>query len=48
MAFQKMRKLMCSYLKDGWQTVGINKSFSLCKKFKIGVLQGSIDDPLLF
>ena len=39
---------MCSYLKDGWQTVGINKSSSLCKKFKIGVLQGSIDDPLLF
>ena len=41
-------KLMCSYLKDRWQAVQINNNFSSYKKVQAGLLQGSIDDLLLF
>ena len=41
-------KLMCSYLKYRRQAVQINNNFSSYKKVQAGVLQGSIDDLLLF
>ena len=39
---------MYSYLKDRRQAVQINNNFSSYKKVQPGVLQGSIDDLLLF
>ena len=39
---------MYSYLKDRRQAVQINNNFSSYKKVQAGVLQGSIDDLLLF
>ena len=41
-------KLMWSYLKYRRQAVQINNNFSSYKKVQAGVLQGSIDDLLLF
>ena len=41
-------KLMCSYLKYRRQAVQINNNFSSYKKVQAGLLQGSIDDLLLF
>ena len=40
--------LMCSYLKNRKQRVQINNNFSATKSVIAGVLQGSIDGPLLF
>ena len=39
---------MCSYLKNRRGAVQINIIFSSYKKVQAGVLQGSIDVPLLF
>ena len=39
---------MYSYLKDRRQAVQINNNFSSYKKVQAGLLQGSIDDLLLF
>ena len=41
-------KLMCSYLKYRRQAVHTNNNFGSYEKVQAGVLQGSIDGPLLF
>ena len=40
--------LMCIYLKNRKQAVQINNNFSATKTVITGILQGSIDGPLLF
>ena len=39
---------MCCYFKNRKQRVEINNNFSAAKIIIAGVLQGSIDGPLLF